>query len=831
MHNPIQILLKPSDLIYSPVPTPGGHNTDFYGELDDEYNQHKSHLLRQTAELSTLLDQSRFSKIGVAKVTLRPEALAKSHRPITSLFRPDIAPILGNGGFGDLYFQVSQKSLTTIAQKISNTEEETRWKRNTSTGKLEYHPSRARSEVGAILSITPYLNAERLSFETEDALEWFENENSGKGYFVELFEYTLPLHRQYQNQTPELSRLYNSFANGLQEIGPGLNFSKLSSRGLAPNTYYVHLSSSERDPYVTFTSGLNPDQTEHQSDTSKGRHERLLRFLRNHPLVKKVSLPPAISKIHKSDSSPVNHIEFPKPEENKEYPIAGIIDTGVRAPVVKEWCIEQSAGFDANDCEENHGTQVGSLIVGAQALNGAHKILEQDGCKLYDIWTPIHPSKPSFSSYFDNLGEFFDWLDIEVENAKNTHQVRIFNFSINFSDHVSTSEYSKAATLLDEISERHNVIFVVSAGNLPRIDYRPRWPKDPDTITQYLATYGVDDRIQQPADAVRAITVGAINPEGCPDNEPGAPTIYTRRGPGVSLGVKPDLSHLGGYCSPSKRGSGLVSLNSTETPVEESGTSFAAPLVTKTLAALDFRTNYSLSREALIALLIHHSEQPNILKNKKLPKAISRQFVGFGVPKPSQEMLLTDDHSITIVFSGTLNKGQIAEFNFSWPESLVDHSGKCRGSVKLTLAYSTKTNLSFGSEYCRTNLDASLRQEKLDKNVWKYRKAVDSIWHTQLGNEATHEKTLIEHGLKWWPIKRYERKLTGVGQSANWQLALTPQVRSNEEFPEEGIDFSAILTIYDHKKQSNTVFDETRRSIQSVGVKIGSISTRADVTV
>ncbi len=830
MHNPIQIVLKPNNLIYSPQRDPGGKNTDFYGERDEEYRSHKNDLIEQATGVSASLSNNSFSPIGVAKVTLKPEALAKSHRPTRTLFRPDITPLLGNGNFGEIYFQVSQASIQFLIEKISSTEEETRWKLNKNTNKMEYNPSRGRSEAGAIANLTVYSSLEKLNFEAPEAIKWLEQKNTGKGYIVELFQYSQPEHRNYSDQITKITQSEQSFINGLTELGPGLVATRLSRRELGSGTFHIQLTDSKNDPYIEFSNTVQKAPSGAHIDSREQRHSLLLRFLKQHPLVKKVSLPPTISCSESEKISTSSPSEFPTPIPGEKYPAAGIIDSGVRAESVKKWCIQQSIGFDPDACDPDHGSQVASLIIGGQNLNNADIIPEQDGCMIYDIWAPLHNHKNSFSEYFDGIGDFFDWLDLEVENAKNNHGVRVFNFSINFREHVSTTDYSRTATLLDEISTRHDVIFIVSAGNLPPIDQRPKWPEDPESVTEYIASYGSNDRICQPADAVKAITVAAINPIGCEENLPGAPAVYSRRGPGVSLGVKPDLAHFGGYAHSSKGGTGLVSLSGSDTAVQECGTSFSTPLVTKTLAALDFRTDFGLNRESLIALLIHHSQQPEILKHKKLPKAISRQFVGFGVPSPSNEMLVTDDHSITIVFTGSLKRGQIAEFNFVWPQSLVSDEGKCRGQAKLTLAYSTKADSRYGSEYCRTNVDASLKQEKLDKGEWKYRKAVNSIWHTQLGNEATYEKTLIEHGLKWWPVKAYERTMSGVGKSANWQLTVNPQVRSNEPFPEEGIPFCVVMSIVDNKKQSSTVFDEMRRTIQASGIEIGSVTTKTEIT-
>jgi hypothetical protein len=72
----------------------------------------------------------------VVKVILSREAWAKSHRPVHSLFRPERIGIVGGGDLGEMYFEAKPRILRSIARDILNAEDETRWKRDSASGRV-----------------------------------------------------------------------------------------------------------------------------------------------------------------------------------------------------------------------------------------------------------------------------------------------------------------------------------------------------------------------------------------------------------------------------------------------------------------------------------------------------------------------------------------------------------------------------------------------------------------------------------------------------------------------------------------------------------------------
>ena len=225
--------------------------------------------------------------------------------------------------------------------------------------------------------------------------------------------------------------------------------------------------------------------------------------------------------------------------------------------------------------------------------------------------------------------------------------------------------------------------------------------------------------------------------------------------------------------------------------------------------------------------MVHHCEMPVALKDDALSE-VARQFAGFGVPRPSGEMLATPDHSITLVFSDVLHNHRELEFNFAWPQSLVNlETGACKGDIRMTLAYSPVLNRDFGAEFVRVNVDAHLRQEE----GTSFSNRVSQVFLPEAAENAHFEHELVQHGLKWWPIKQYRARFPqGKGKSSNWRLSIESLVRAEEAFPASGIPFALILSIADIKEAA-PVFSDLRLHLTSRNVQIADIQASTQIKV
>lgn len=411
--------------------------------------------------------------------------------------------------------------------------------------------------------------------------------------------------------------------------------------------------------------------------------------------------------------------------------------------------------------------------------------------------------------------DFYNELDEAIQILKAETGVRIFNFSLNIEEHASTSGYSFAAKKLDIIAEENDIIFVISAGNINGLDIRKEWSSDiNDTLSNLISSR--NDMLKVPAESCRNISVSAINPVGLDNVIPYALTNYSCRGPVSRVGLKPDFCHFGGSGTNSSiHGSGLNSINKDGEIQTGCGTSYSAPLVAKTLASIDNSIEGEMSKETLLALCYHNSEIPELYQSKDYEK-IAKHLIGFGIPMASEQVLVGDSSAITLVFASRILKGKKMKFDFSWPASLVVNN-KCQGKARLTLVSTPQLNYSFGAEFVRANITAHLRHYQL-KGGKKGR--LEPLYSIDTGDSSLKEKKLIEDSYKWSPIKIYEKTFKrGVGDTTDWVLEVEYLMRDGENFPEEGIPFTTILTISDINLEK-PVFNEVKQSLGAIGVNV-----------
>ncbi len=493
-----------------------------------------------------------------------------------------------------------------------------------------------------------------------------------------------------------------------------------------------------------------------------------------------------------------------------------------------DWVIDRWDILADEDADLAHGTFIGGLAAVGGALNGVEICPEPDGAELVDVAVfPNERKAGAFASYYpEGLPQFFDEMETAISDARARHGVRVFNMSLNILQPAAPDRYSPHAARLDHIAESNNAIMFISAGNIQPQDLRAEWPVDATAALANLAT-ARNDSLLTPAESARNVAVAALNPPGHGGCVPFAPARYSKRGPGLRAGVKPDLAHIGGAGSRHPElGHGLFSILPDGTIVDGCGTSYAAPLAAKTAAVLDHAIEGEVSRETLIGLMVHHAEMPVPLQSKELAP-IARHMVGFGLPPSADRILETGDHSITLVFASRIQRDQQINFRFPWPASLVGPGGKCRGRAKITLVSTPPLDARFGSEFVRVNINATLQQETA-KGGWKGQ--LEPLYLPSKREAPAIEAERIEYDLKWSPVKVLAKTFPrGVGASSNWRLFVDYLTRAGEDMPEEGVPFTVIVTISDPDAEQ-PVFNDMRQSLQALGTQIADIRTAARIT-
>lgn len=796
MNSPVQVVLNAQNYVRVADVNPGGSNKDFYADRDQAFIQHRDRLRHQVLDLERAQKTYGESEVLYAYVALQADAWAKSHRPISKVFpKKHVGPSYG-GPLGSIIVELTPNSLPKIAEIVASAEPQTTWVNN-KQGKRVPKPSRERSEVGAIESIRLYSPSDRRSFSLDQAVRWLSDSRTGASYYVETFVSRRSINRcKEANFKPRQERALNRFVEELNALNLPISVTQLGERWDTASLFIISL---------TAASGESQEVLTHI-------HKRLLDFLDVQAVVRTIMLPPVLQTATVGGHS-VGPAVLPPPANDLEtYPVVGVIDSGVaQIKSLKAWSAGESGMIFDPDQETDHGTFIAGLVCGADALN-SHAVFQEEKCRFFDLG--LHPtSEGAYGKYYPRgFIDFLEQLDAEIPAAKNAG-VRVFNMSLAVTTPVADSTYSIFANLLDEIADRHDVLFVLPAGNLDAAQARNEWPEKVADATEMLANYQFagQDRIYQPGDSIRSLVVGAVNP---PDKNGNCfPARYTRRGPGPSLGAKPDICHVGGKLH---NISDLCSVSPNGYAVHSCGTSFAAPLAAKTIATIDHQIVGGATREAIIALAIHHAELPSALAGAKL-KQVVRDFVGAGMPRQAANTLENNDSEITLVFSGVLLRGQELRFGFAWPKSLVSNSGACSGSVKVTLVHRPPIDREHAGEFVRVNLDAYLRQEVINMSTGE----VKFEGRLKQDSPSGLEKELVKHGAKWWPVKRSKASLKDTGNSSQWRLVVDSLSRSEYAYPEEGVPFTVLMTISDGDGQP--IFDEMRQQLQVSGAIIEDI--------
>lgn len=516
-----------------------------------------------------------------------------------------------------------------------------------------------------------------------------------------------------------------------------------------------------------------------------------------HPSVKAISYFPKFNLIQTKESvAEKPQIDYPMPNHSYDYAKVGILDSGISEnhPFLAPWVIDRKS-FVPKEYQDNfHGSFVAGLACMGSYLNGTGTCPDTEQLQLVDV--QVIPDEKKDSITEDDLIERLE-ESIPMLTAK--HGIKIWNMSLGLNKCSEEGKFSSLGTYLDFIQDQNDIILTLPSGNY----------SNGDRVWNATNPVTVDDKLQVPGDSVRALTVGAIACKEKPDSivRINHPTSYSCRGPGPAYIVKPELVHYSGnltLISPgtmSCLGQGIVSFDNQGNIVEGVGTSYSCPLVARTLSLLYQELKPDASVNLLKALVVHHSYIP--LESVKHEDIFP--YVGFGIPPKVSEILKCDNSTITLVFEQEIYEGHILEYPFVWPESLKNKEGKCIGNVKMTLVSDSPLDSSYGSEYVRVNVRASLQSKKIKPNG-------EEDWKLQLQEtpdmpEAQYERTLIENGFKWKTIKKYERNLSRGVKTSDWRIRIYIQLRDGIKLDQKPVKFALVFTLSDPKGKA-PVYDE-----------------------
>ena len=517
--NQIQLVLNPGAFIGDKDLVNGfGPNKDFFVGRDNDFAAHKGALVQSLASISEASRRNAYSSITYAKVKMRSDAIANSHRPTKSIFTDKKRSfVVGGVGVGEMLIEMHPGSIERTVQAINGAEDVAREK-----------PSRARSEVGGIQSIQLYSSEDRVPFTLAEVKTWKEEGLVTNGYYVDLF-HPLDKLREPIQVSEEFKGLLQTFKDNLDSL-PYLSYKELMTLGQGGQLFIYIKSESEED--------------------YEAKNAELLDFLSGHPLVRRVTAAPALSSFAASEGIGLD-VDVAAPADVSSYPIVGVIDNGV-SDMFDGWKVYSWTELPDRFRVEEHGSKVAGLLVKGNGLNGPDLAPEMDGCRLADLCLFTSESRWS-EAYPLGTENFFESLRNAVEAASEESGARIFNISINQKRRTPTEAwYGVVAKKLDELSDELDVQFVISAGNLLPEQMRDEWiPADAEHNINSLLPEHI---ALPPAESLRGISVMALNPNVL------TPAAYTLIGPACKAGVKPDVAYVGGSADGE---SGLSSVSMT----------------------------------------------------------------------------------------------------------------------------------------------------------------------------------------------------------------------------------------------------------------------------
>jgi serine protease AprX len=312
------------------IPPSGGGAKKLFGEVTAEVRE-------SLLESFNIVEQAVFSSFekwpnipGVAKVTLKEEALAKSHRPL-SLFTPTSCPIIGTKELGELLIGVTPSGLHEVKRRVT-----------------EGDTNSLTANISAIEKVEPYFPES--IWDEGIAKRIRQSIHEGVPLKLRLFNH----HEETTNL--RIARTLREFATSLdleyEELSyPGVDqlyvARKINDHQLAEVERFIGLQSLSPMPYFKandFSIQMSPIAT-----------------------------------------APIDAIDPPEPDV--EYPIVGVIDSGIcdDTPSLQPWIYDREYYVPATDIDTRHGTMVGGLIAGAHKLNHSDPRFPECSAMLLDV--------------------------------------------------------------------------------------------------------------------------------------------------------------------------------------------------------------------------------------------------------------------------------------------------------------------------------------------------------------------------------------------------------------------------------------------------------------
>lgn len=500
-----------------------------------------------------------------------------------------------------------------------------------------------------------------------------------------------------------------------------------------------------------------------------------------------------------------------KPTPGEDYPLVGVLDSGIeRIKHLEPWLEgKRMSTYVDSDLDTRHGT----FVAGVAAYGDR---LEQKD------WVGGLPVRLLDAAVFPGDGNV-DELDL-VDSIRTIvgamhDKVKVWNLSISFLTEVDEDEYSEFGMALDDIQDEYGVLICKSAGNCD------------------LSRDGAKGKLLVGADSVRALTVGsAAHEKDIHDAaEIGYASPFSRMGPGPEYIIKPEVCHYGGNAGWTPSGltrSEVHSFGIDGGPAGAVGTSFSTPRIAALAANLQNAIGGDFDPLLIKALIVHSASFPG---DVLVPANERVQEMGFGIPGSIRSILSDDIHSSTLILRGKLPRRQLIDIkDFPMPPSLI-RDGYYTGQIILTAVLSPIRAIGQGGEYCQSDIEVTFGtydfKEERDTTQNGILNPIGRKYSTNLllptrysapklreadTDFALRERMLIKYKGKYAPVKKYAIDLADltpkfkekVAAERLWFLSLKGTYRHNTEREADitnrllDQDYCVIITLRDPSGES-----------------------------
>lgn len=408
---PIMVVMQKENDVQ---PNHGGGKTKFFGDVNDELINEVTEKFTNLLKFYGNVFEENPKIPAIAKVTMKKEAIAKSHKP-GDLCRN--CPIIGSEELDEVYIKITKKGIEDTIQLVRNPPSE-----------------RFKANMTAITDIEPINVEEKIADELFDLKESKSFELVKAKIKVKCFDF---------NDEFDNNQIETYFRHKLQKLGL-LESAKKISYGDKIKYYKVSVESYDQIIQIASINGVKTVDffQEYTQPINKFEMAVIEEYLEEKHIDSEIQI--------------------------------GIIDGGISDDnlFLKPYVIFREQYVEATYQNHSHATFIASTMQYGNVLNG---IPETDARRYKFVDIIAIPNGDKKSGPTDSIGEeeLMEIIEEVMETYSDT--TKIWNLSLGIESKLCTGAMSDLGKFLDYIQDTYKVQIFVSSGNL-NIPPLRTWP-------------------------------------------------------------------------------------------------------------------------------------------------------------------------------------------------------------------------------------------------------------------------------------------------------------------------------------------------------------------